>query len=392
MPTPNAPRPPALVRAAARPAAAPAAALLAALAALAAALVACTPPAPATSDSGAAAGAGAASVAGSTPTLQPQQSGTTALLQAVSPVSDRVVWVSGHRGTWARTLDGGATWQTGHVPGADTLQFRDVYAASADTAFLLSAGPGALSRIFRTVDGGRSWAEQHVNPDSAGFYDCFAFWDASHGLVYGDAVDGRLVVLETTDGATWRRIDDSRLPAAQPDEGGFAASGTCVAARTAGSERHAWIATGNAARPRVLHTADGGRTWAASEPPLPGGEGAGGASVAFRDAEVGVALGGDIGAPQARGDYVAVTTDGGATWRTGGRPTFAGAIYGGAYVPGAERPTLVLVGPGGADWSVDDGRTFARLDTLSYWGVGFASPHAGWLVGPNGRIVKVRVE
>ncbi|HEX6631552.1 MAG TPA: hypothetical protein VF048_10685, partial [Gemmatimonadaceae bacterium] len=98
---------------------------------------------------------------GTTPTLEPQQSGTTALLQAVSPVSEQVVWVSGHRGTWARTLDGGVTWQAGRVPGADTLQFRDVYAASADTAVLLSAGPGALSRIYRTTDGGRSWTEQH---------------------------------------------------------------------------------------------------------------------------------------------------------------------------------------------------------------------------------------
>jgi photosystem II stability/assembly factor-like uncharacterized protein len=353
---------------------APAAILAAVLA-----LAACARPSSFTSDTG------------TTPTLEPQQSGTTALLQAVSPVSEQVVWVSGHRGTWARTLDGGATWQTGRVAGADTLQFRDVYAASADTAVLLSAGPGDLSRIFRTTDGGRSWAEQHVNPDSAGFYDCLAFWDARHGIAYGDEVDGRLVVLETEDGATWRRLDGSRLPAAQPGEGGFAASGTCVVTLE-GDGDHAWIATGNAARARVLRTADGGQSWAVSEPPLPGGEGAGAASVAFRSADVGVALGGDIGAPKARGDYVALTSDGGASWRTGGRPTFAGAIYGGAYVPHATPATLFVVGPGGADWSRDDGRTFARIDTLSYWGLGFASPRAGWLVGPNGRITKVRIE
>ena len=348
--------------------------------ALAAAVVGCAPaPAP-------------ASTVRTTPTLEPQQSGTTALLQAVSPVSEQVAWVSGHRGTWARTLDGGATWQTGRVAGADTLQFRDVYAASADTAFLLSAGPGPLSRIFRTTDGGQSWTQQHVNPDSAGFYDCFAFWDARHGIAYGDEVDGRLVVLETADGATWDRVDAARLPAAQPGEGGFAASGTCTAALTVDGGRHSWIATGNAARPRVLRTTDGGQSWAVSEPPLPGGEGAGAASVAFRDARTGVAAGGDIGAPAARGDYVALTTDGGASWRPGGRPTFAGAVYGGAYVPGADQPALFIVGPGGADWSRDDGRTFVRVDTLSYWGLGFASPRAGWLVGPRGRITRVRIE
>ena len=71
-----------------------------------------------------------------------QPSGTKELLIAVSPVNDRVVWVSGQHGTWLRTTDGGAHWQVGHVPGADTLQFRDVHAVDANTAYLLSIGNG----------------------------------------------------------------------------------------------------------------------------------------------------------------------------------------------------------------------------------------------------------
>ena len=38
--------------------------------------------------------------------LSQQSSGTDALLQAVSPVNDDVVWVSGHEATYARTSDG----------------------------------------------------------------------------------------------------------------------------------------------------------------------------------------------------------------------------------------------------------------------------------------------
>jgi photosystem II stability/assembly factor-like uncharacterized protein len=64
-----------------------------------------------------------------------QKSGTTALLIAVSPVNENVVWVSGARGTWLRTTDGGSTWQAGQVPGADSLQFRDVHAVDANTAY-----------------------------------------------------------------------------------------------------------------------------------------------------------------------------------------------------------------------------------------------------------------
>ena len=82
------------------------------------------------------------------PTLEEQRSGTTRLLQAVSPVDSSVVWVSGHGSTWMRTTDGGRTWAGGVVPNADSLEFRDVHAASASEAWLLSAGPGERSRVY----------------------------------------------------------------------------------------------------------------------------------------------------------------------------------------------------------------------------------------------------
>ena len=321
------------------------------------------------------------------PVLAPQQSGTTALLQAVSTVDDRIVWVSGHAGTYARTLDGGATWTAGRVPGADTLQFRDVHAVSADTAYLMSAGSGELSRVFRTLDGGRTWTQQHLNREPEAFFDCMDFWDVRTGVVFSDAVGGRHFMLRTTDGGEhWERIDPERLPPAAPGEGGFAASGTCITAVGSGT---AFAGTGNAPQAHVLKTIDTGRTWTARSVPVVGGEAAGIASVAFRDSRNGVALGGEIGKPAARGDYVAVTSDGGETWAAGGRFTFPGAAYGAAYVPGVRAAPLVAVGPGGADMSRDDGRTWARLDTLAYWSIGFASPRAGWAVGPRGRIVRI---
>src|SRR5690349_18144373 len=86
-----------------------------------------------------------------------QRSGTNALLIAVSPVDERTVWVSGSGGTWLRTTDGGATWQTGRVAGADSLQFRDVHAVDANTAYLLSIGDGPQSRIYKTTDAGAHW-------------------------------------------------------------------------------------------------------------------------------------------------------------------------------------------------------------------------------------------
>ncbi len=323
--------------------------------------------------------------------LETQQSGTTALLQAVSAVNDTVVWVSGHKGTWLRTLDGGATWHVGKVAGADSLQFRDVQAVSADTAFLMSAGVGDMSRVYRTTDGGDNWALLHTNPDSSGFYDCMGFWDSEGGVLYGDAVGGELVVMVTRDGGdSWQRA--ARLPTAQPGEGGFAASGSCVFTITALGVDRVWIGTGNSAVSRILRSIDRGATWSAATVPIVAGDASGVTGVAFRDAYIGVAVGGEIGKRDGRGDYVARSTDGGESWITGGRPTFAGAAYGVAYVPRASTPTLVMVGPGGADVSHDNGVSWTALDGSAYWSVGFSSPRAGWLVGPGGRIVHVRLE
>jgi len=320
------------------------------------------------------------------PALEAQASGTTALLQAVSAPSDSVVWASGHRGTWARTTDGGRTWRTARVPGADTLQFRDVFALDANRAWLMSAGPGALSRIYRTTDGGGTWELQFTNTEPTAFYDCIDFWDERRGLAFSDQVGGRVMVLATSNGgAEWALVPQESLPAALPDEGGFAASGTCLVTRPGG---HAWIATGNGPRSRVLHTADYGRSWSVAEVPVVAGSAAGLATITFRDDRHGAALGGPIGEADARTDNVAMTADGGRTWRLGGRPTFAGAAFGAAFVPGAGS-TLVAIGPNGSSISRDGGDTWAALDTLAYWGIGFAPSGAGWITGPGGRITRI---
>lgn len=334
------------------------------------------------------------------PKLTPQESGTTALLQAVSAVSERVVWVSGHRGTVLRTTDGGATWERLIVPDADSLQFRDIHAIDERTAYALSAGPGGLSRIYKTTDGGRSWTLQFLNEEPEAFFDCLSFWDERRGLAFSDAVAGEVILLMTEDGGLhWTRIPPDRVPAAQAGgEGAFAASGTCV---VTGPEGRAWIGTGAAETARVFLTEDYGRSWTVVSTPVVAGEMAGIFTLSFRDARHGAALGGDLARPQEHTDNVAVTSDGGRTWTLAGRTRLAGAVYGSSYVPGAPTPTLVAVGPGGMDLSTDDARSWVPLDTASYWAVGFAgadgrqggggvaAPAPGWAVGPQGRIVKI---
>ncbi len=322
------------------------------------------------------------------PQLSSQESGTEALFIGISPVDANTVWISGTGGTYGRTTDGGQTWETAVVPGADSLQFRDVHGVDAQTAFLMSIGPGEQSRIYKTTDAGQNWSLQFTNPEPTGFLDCLDFWDPQTGLAYSDSNEGQMYIVRTDNGgATWTRIPPEDLPAALEGEGGFAASGTCLITQ---GDQTAFIATGAADPARVLKTTDRGATWTVAETPVVAGtQPAGLMSIAMWDANSGIILGGDLSAPDAHADNIAVTSDGGVTWTLAGRPQFTGAVYGSAVIPDGAGSSVVAVGPKGIDYSTDRGQSWVSLDTLNHWSVAFASAQTGWAVGMGGRITRI---
>jgi photosystem II stability/assembly factor-like uncharacterized protein len=333
------------------------------------------------------------------PMLTPETSGTTNNLIAVSAADERVVWAAGRGGTFTVTTDGGSTWRAGVVKGAEALELRDVEAVSEKIAFVLSVGknPGDF-RIYKTEDGGASWTMQFRNQLDGAFYDCFAFWTPQRGIVQSDSVKGVFPDLRTSDGATWQSIGQS-MPHAQTNEGSFASSGTCVATE---GKSNAWIATGNASAARVLTTRDGGDTWSPYPVPLPSSQGAGAFSVAFRDARHGMIGGGNLDKKDPDRAATAISEDGGKTWKLTSHPPVTGAVYGLNYVERGgggqrsgkggdyQRAVVITANDGGAAWTPDEGTTWHTLpDVSGYWGVAFASPQAGWLVGTKGRILKI---
>ena len=179
-------------------------------------------------------------------------------------------------------------------------------------AYVLSIGEGKLSRIFKTSDGGQTWALQHENPDPKGFLDALAFWDVDHGLALGDPVEGRFVILATDDGGkSWKRTAADGMPVALPGEGAFAASGTCLVVQ---GDRNAWFATGGG---RIFRSVDRGRSWSVHQTPISAGNGSSGIfSLAFWDSQHGVAVGGDFKQPDQAGKVCALSSDGGRTWRS----------------------------------------------------------------------------
>ena len=308
-----------------------------------------------------------------------QSSGVTASLRAVQAINSKVVWASGTGGTWLRTEDGGATWTHGQVDGAESLDFRALHAASAQTAWLMSIGSGAQSRIYKTTDAGQHWTLLFTNPDAKGFLDGLAFWDDRQGIVIGDAVEGHMTVYTTENGGEhWTR---RQTPSALEGEGAFAASNTSLAVR---GSAEAWFGTGGKGAARVYHSTDGGRTWTVAATPIRSDSTAAGIfSLAFSDATHGIAVGGDYIKAQETGHNVAVTSDGGRTWTEPEGIPPAGFRSAVVYLPDSRQ--WIATGASGSDVSAD-GRNWRKFDDGNFNALSFTAGGAGWAVGPRGRV------
>ena len=337
------------------------------------------------------------------PNLTPQNSGTNQLLIAVSPVNPRVVWAAGTGGTYVITTDGGAHWKAAVVPGAESLQFRDVQAFSDKVAYLMSIGNNTTDfKIYKTMDGGATWTIEFTNETVNAFYDCFAFWTPRRGVAHIDSVSGVFPELRITNGTTWESIAGN-MPPALPGEASFSASGTCI---TTQGGQNAWVATGGSDTARILATRDGGDTWNAYDTPLVSSPSGGAVSVAFRNPWNGIVGGGDLGTNVSAD--AATSEDGGVTWTLTTKPPVQGTIFclsyvhgggGGDAVGGDEQfdRTVVITAEsapdfdsGSAAWTPNEGKTWYALPQVSgYWAVAFATPKAGWFVGNNGQILKI---
>jgi photosystem II stability/assembly factor-like uncharacterized protein len=153
------------------------------------------------------------------------QQGKPTSIRGLSVVDDSVAWISGSRGYIAITRDGGKNWAWQQVKGFEKADFRDIEAFSDKSAVIMSSGTPAL--VLKTTDGGVNWRVKYQNTDTTYFLDAMDFDKPQHGLILGDPINNKFLLLETKDGGeTWNPFKN--LPNALKGEASFAASGTCL--------------------------------------------------------------------------------------------------------------------------------------------------------------------
>jgi hypothetical protein len=174
------------------------------------------------------------------------------------------------------------------------------------------------------------------------------------------------------------------MPPAQPDEYGFADSGTTVS--YVGHD--AWFGSGGSIS-RVWHSADDGLTWEVTAVPIQHGSPNGTAGVyglAFRSRSSGLVVGGDFLAPDEPSGVAARFS--GGVWRPPVDPP-GGTRFAAAWIP-ASPATAVAVGINGSDVTLDGGRVWTQFDDRAFNTVGCAGDGACWAGGNTGDVAILR--
>jgi len=323
-----------------------------------------------------------------------QTSGMDTDLRAVSAVmvsaegsGTFAVWAAGSNGVILRSLDEGKSWKRLHVADGDALNFRGIAALDANVAYVMSVGNAEKSRIYKTIDGGETWKLQYADKRKEFFLDAIVCDSKENCTVLGDPIEGKFVILSTEDGEHWKELPREKMPAALPNEGAFAASNSSLCV----DDENVDFGTGGAARARIFHSSDRGRTWTVAETPIASGNATSGIfSLECKDGRVLYAVGGDYNDPSRAFHSAAYQhpapyfEDGSQTWQLSKQQP-GGFRSGVADVDGA---TAVAVGPTGEDISRDFGVTWSHTDSLNLNAVKIIDITHGWAVGPKGTIAR----
>lgn len=263
----------------------------------------------------------------------------------------------------------------------EQLEFRSL-SRTTTKAFVLSVDHPAY--LFEVDSLGTQ--QLKFKEDKKGtFFDAMAFWNDQEGLMVGDPIENCLALYITRDaGDNWQPVGCEQLPKAEKGEGAFAASNSNIALQGDST----WVLSGGTVS-RVYFSPDKGKNWQVFKTPLIQGKNTtGGYSIAFYNAKIGMAVGGDYTEPSSSKANKIRTEDGGKTWKIiadGQLPGYQSSVQ---FVPDKKGKEMVSVGTTGVFYSHDKGENWSQLSDQNFHALRFLNDSVAFASG-EGKIVKL---
>lgn len=297
-------------------------------------------------------------------------------IRGLSVVNDNVVWVSGSGGTVGKSRDGGDTWKWLAIKGFEKNEFRDIEAFDEMNAIVMSIGEPAF--ILRTVDGGENWNIVLKDTTKGMFLDAMEFWNDQSGIVIGDPINNHFFIARTFNGGrTWRGIPEYNLPKAQSGEACFAASGTNI--RKLDKKEAIFVSGGSVSNLFI-------RNQKINIPIVQGVESKGANSIALKNRNIFIVVGGDFNAIYSSEKNCSITSDAGKTWHY---PEIAPHGYRSS-IEFIRKKEWITCGPNGVDYTKNEGKTFYLISSEGFHVCRKAKKgKAVFLAGGDGRVGKL---
>ncbi len=294
--------------------------------------------------------------------------------RGLSVVDDQTIWVSGSNGIVGKSTDSGNTWKYVTVKGYEKTDFRDIEAFDDNTAIIM--GIDCPARILKTTNGGDSWTIMFEDTTKGMFLDAMEFQHEKSGVVIGDPISGKGFVAKLTDNV-WKPNDMKRRPPLDSGEAFFASSGTNIRIL----DKNDYVAISGGVHSNLLIDNEKIKL-----PLLQGKESTGANSIAVKDLNTFMIVGGDFMQKDSSEGNYCFTKDKGKTWIPSQQPPTGYR----SCVEYLGKSNWITCGLNGVDVTNDDGLHFRKISEEGFHACRKAkNGNAVFFAGGKGRIGKL---
>ncbi|MEY2792144.1 MAG: hypothetical protein RJA76_136 [Bacteroidota bacterium] len=170
-------------------------------------------------------------------------------------VSGNHLWAGGTKGTilhFENSLDHPQVIQ---VPGASTLDFRDIAILPDQQLLAMSAGPSeqGAAVVFYSNDLGKTWLKVFELKEPGYFFDAILYdSENSKGYLLSDPINQQLTLFEFDLNLEFKQINMANMPYMLSKEAFFAASGSSMVIH----QNHLYLITGGSEKARIWRSKD----------------------------------------------------------------------------------------------------------------------------------------